>query len=519
MTVPEFIAKWRKVDLKERAAAQEHFIDLCNVFDHPTPAAADPTGECFCFEKGAAKHGGGDGFADVWKRGFFGIEYKGKHKDLDAAYDQLLRYRSALENPPLLLVCDLDRIVIHTNFTGTVEVTHEIPLEDLSEPRNIEIMRAVFHNPEALRPGRTSVAVTQEAAEHFAEIASAMRERGLDPAAVAHFLDRIVFCLFAEDTGLLPSMVFTKIVDKSAGDPARFGKLLGHLFDTMASGGDFGLEPIHHFNGNLFDDPPSPGGYGGTGRTLPELTPEDIERIAAAAAMDWSAVDPSIFGTLFERGLDPAKRSQLGAHFTSREDIELVVDAVVMSVLRREWDETRQTIESLLTTGKKKRKPGGAAILAASPKPKQAREWHSRGYLPHFDHPGLVQTVTFRLADSLPTPLREHLREARGEQDDPGMRKEIEAALDSGLGACYLRDPRVAEIVQNAMLHFDGERYRLVAWVVMPNHVHAMMETAPGIRLDDILHSWKSFTAKECNRVLHREGQFWQEDYFGRRTK
>ena len=91
MNVKDFVAKWAKVELKERSAAQEHFIDLCNVFDHPTPAAADPTGESFCFEKGAAKHRGGGGFADVWKREFFGIEYKGKHKDLDAAYDQLLR--------------------------------------------------------------------------------------------------------------------------------------------------------------------------------------------------------------------------------------------------------------------------------------------------------------------------------------------------------------------------------------------------------------------------------------------
>jgi hypothetical protein len=344
MTVHDFIAKWRKVELKERSAAQTHFIDLCRVFDHPDPVTADPTGESFCFEKGAAKHGGGDGFADVWKRGFFGIEYKGKHKDLAAAYDQLLRYRDALENPPLLVLCDLDRIVIHTNFTGTVSDTHEIPLQDLGAPRNIEIMRAVFHDPEALRPGRTSTAVTKDAARQFAEIADAMRKRGLDPAAVAHFLDRIVFCLFAEDTGLLPDMIFTKLVEKAGGDPARFGKMLGQLFDTMATGGDFGIATIRHFNGNLFDD-----------RTVLEMTSEEVNRIATAAALDWSAVDPSIFGTLFERGLDPAKRSQLGAHFTSREDIELVVDAVVMTVLRREWDETREIIESLLTTGKKKR--------------------------------------------------------------------------------------------------------------------------------------------------------------------
>jgi hypothetical protein len=191
MTISEFIAKWRKVELKERSAAQEHFLDLCCIFDHPTPAAADPTGATFCFEKGAAKHGGGDGFADVWKRGFFGMEYKGKHKDLTAAYDQLLRYRDALESPPLLVVCDLDRIIVRTNFTGTVSATFDIPLEAVGNHRNIEIMRAVFHNPEALRPGRTSTAVTQEAAKHFAGIAAAMRKRNLDatatPSAFANY--------------------------------------------------------------------------------------------------------------------------------------------------------------------------------------------------------------------------------------------------------------------------------------------------------------------------------------------
>jgi hypothetical protein len=347
MTVSEFICKWRKVELKERSAAQEHFLDLCNVFDHPTPAAADPTGETFCFERGAAKHGGGDGFADVWKRGFFGWEYKGKHKDLEAAYEQLLRYRNALESPPLLVLCDLDRIIIRTNFTGTVSATHEIPLEALAEPRNIEIVRAVFHNPDTLRPGRTSAAVTQDAAARIGEIAASMRERGLDPAVVAHFLDRIVFCLFAEDARLLPDMVFSRIVSKSGGDPARFGKTLGMLFEAMAAGGDFGVETIRHFNGNLFDD-----------RTVPALTDDDVKRFTAAASLDWSAVDPSIFGTLFERGLDPAKRSQLGAHFTGREDIELVVDAVVMAPLRREWEETKTIIENLLATGKK----GGTGV-------------------------------------------------------------------------------------------------------------------------------------------------------------
>ena len=342
MTIPEFIAKWRKVELKERSAAQEHFLDLCRVFDHPTPAAADPTGENYCFEKGAAKHEGGDGFADVWKRGFFCFEYKGKHKDLSAAYNQLLRYRNALASPPLLVVCDLDRIIVHTNFTGTVSATHEIPLESLGDARNVAILHAVFHHPEALHPVRTSVAVTQDAARQFADIADAMRHRGQEPAAVAHFLDRLVFCLFAEDTRLLPDKMFSRMVKNSRGDAARFCKVLGSLFETMATGGDFGPEPIRHFNGNLFTD-----------CTVLDLTADEMRRIAIAAELDWSAVDPSIFGTLFERGLDPAKRAQLGAHFTGREDIELVVDAVMMTVLRREWDECRTTVDHLLATGRK----------------------------------------------------------------------------------------------------------------------------------------------------------------------
>ena len=359
MNASEFIAKWKKVELKERSAAQEHFLDLCRMLGHPTPAEADPTGETFCFEKGAEKHGGGDGFADVWKKDFFGWEYKGKHKDLDNAYNQLLLYRNTLANPFLLVVCDLDRIIIHTNFPNTVSVVHEIPLDRLGEPRSLEILRAVFFDPEKLRPGKTSVAITQEAAQHFADMAESMRKRGLDSAEVAHFLDRVVFCLFAEDIGLLPNQIFTRITEKSGGDPAKFARFIAQLFEAMAKGGEFGLETILHFNGNLFD-----------GATVPDLTADEVTRITASARLDWSSVEPSIFGTLFERGLDPAKRSQLGAHFTGKEDIDVLVDAVVMQPLRREWDETKQIVEALLTTGKKK--PGAAPVQLSNPAKKKA---------------------------------------------------------------------------------------------------------------------------------------------------
>jgi type II restriction/modification system DNA methylase subunit YeeA len=340
MNVSQFVAKWRKVELTERSASQQHFLDLCRVFDHPTPAEADPTGENFTFEKGAAKHGGGKGWADVWKRSFFGWEYKGKHKDLDAAYDQLLLYREALENPPLLVVCDMDRFVIHTNFTATANKIYEITLDDLDSPRSIEILRYVFHDPEKLRPSATSDAITREVAERLAGVAEALRDRGFNPTVVARFLDRIVFCLFAEDVGLLPKKLFSEIAE-NAQSPKQFADLIGQLFTAMANGGYVFVHPIRHFNGNLFVESP-----------VLELTAAEIKHVQEAARLDWSAVDPSIFGTLFQRGLDPDTRAQLGAQYTSRDDIETLIEPVVIEPLRHEWRETRRAVENLLQTGK-----------------------------------------------------------------------------------------------------------------------------------------------------------------------
>jgi len=119
MTPQEFIAKWQRANLSEMSAYQQHFLDLCEVLDQPKPAAADPDGSWYTFQRGVRKTTGEKGWADAWMKGHFGWEYKGKHKDLDAAYQQLLLYREDLENPPLLVVCDLDRFEIHTNFTGT----------------------------------------------------------------------------------------------------------------------------------------------------------------------------------------------------------------------------------------------------------------------------------------------------------------------------------------------------------------------------------------------------------------
>ena len=355
MTAQEFIGKWSKIDLTERQASQSHFLDLCELVEQRKPQDVDPKGEWFTFEKGAAKHGGGEGWADVWKKGFFGWEYKGKKKNLDAAYDQLLEYSADLQNPPLLVVCDMDIIRVHTNFNNAPKRTHEITLATLDQPRNLEILRAVFHDPEKLRPGVTSQAVTEKASGHFAEIAESMRQRGLDPQAVAHFLVRVVFCLFAEDVGLLERGLFTRLVTRTGSDPKKFARHVGELFSVMSTGGDFLLEPpIRHFNGSLFD-----------GSAVLELTTDEIAAIGTAAGEDWSAVDVSISGTLFERGLNPAKRTQQGAHYTGRPDIETLVEPVVLAPLRREWADVRAKAEALLAADAKKPRATAEKLVLA----------------------------------------------------------------------------------------------------------------------------------------------------------
>lgn len=151
--------------------------------------------------------------------------------------------------------------------------------------------------------------------------------------------------------------------------------------------------------------------------------------------------------------------------------------------------------------------PGSAGV---SP----AKGWHSRGYVPHLDHPGLIQSITFRLADALPVSVINRLRQ--GEPDDRRLLERLEDYLNPGHGECLLRDPTHAQTVENALLHFDGQRYRLLAWVVMPNHVHVLIEMQAGHAVADAVQSWKSFTAKAINRVLGRHGVLWQREYFDR---
>ena len=337
MTLYEFISKWRASTLTERSASQQHFLDLCELLDEPKPAEADPFGETYCFERGARKDTGGDGWADGWKRHRFAWEYKGKRADLDTAFDQLRQYALALENPPLLIVSDMLRFRIRTNWTNSVSKTYEFGLDDLADAATRDRLKWAFSDPERLRPGETRQSLTERAAESFATVAQALRERGHDPHVVAHFVNRLVFCMFADDVGLLPGHMFTRMLEQARRTPAHFADLAGDLFRVMSSGGRVGFETVDWFNGGLFDDDAA----------LP-LEKPDIDTVLAASNLDWSEIDPSILGTLFERGLDPDKRAQLGAHYTDRDKIMLIVKPVVIRPWLAEWTAEKAEIAAEL---------------------------------------------------------------------------------------------------------------------------------------------------------------------------
>lgn len=366
MTPQEFITKWRAVELKERSASQSHFNDLCRLLGVADPITADKTGETFCFEKGASKTSGGEGWADVWKRDCFAWEYKGKKKDLDKAFGQLLQYSIALENPPLLIVSDMDRIRIHTNWTNTVQKVHEISLDDLMDAAKRDLLRACFENPERLRPTKTRQVLTEEAAQRFAQIAQRLRGRGHDAHAVAHFVNRLVFCMFAEDVNLLPDKMFERMIKVSRPKPETFAGQASKLFSAMRTGGEVGFEQVEWFNGGLFD----------TDEALP-LTWEDLDDLTRATQLDWSDIDPSILGTLFERGLDPEKRSQLGAHYTDRDKIMQIVTPVVVEPLLAEWAAIRNEMAAIIDAAPvatKEKLLVGAALAARTRAFKKAEE-------------------------------------------------------------------------------------------------------------------------------------------------
>ena len=326
MTPEEFIALWKNNPLTERAGAQAWFDDLCDLLGVAKPRDPDN----YCFERGAGKSGGGDGWADVWMRSRFGWENKKPGRDLPAALKQLTDYFLQLDNPPLLVVSDRERIVIHTAFTGYPDQPREIRIEQLVDPQIRQLLRWVFTDPEKLRPEKSTAAITAHAAGHFAELAAAMRGRGAcDGQRVAHFLVQCLFCMFAEDEAVLPAGIFTDLLAHARSDTDKAARRIEKLFLAMAqSGGEYGDHDIPWFNGGLFKTV-----------DIPPLTATDLAALHRAAAdMDWRGIDPTIFGTLFERGLDPTARAPLGAHYTDTDTIAKLIDPLIREPLLAEWE-------------------------------------------------------------------------------------------------------------------------------------------------------------------------------------
>ena len=326
-----FVAKWRNVDFGEKQASQELFLDICALVEHPTPVAHGDR-DAFTLEKRVP-----NGAADAYLEGHFVWEFKGSDADLDAAMNQALRYQVYLGTPPLLIVSSFRTIRIRTNSPGMVTVLHEIPVAELDRPENLAMLHRVFHAPDEFRVDYTLERATEDTAKLFRAIVADMERRNEDLEKLARYLNQIVFCLYAEDAGLLPRNLFSGILREHNHAPATFDRAARNLFEQMAGGGMFGSAEVAHFNGDLFN----------TVDTV-ELSGAALLLLHQASQKDWRNIEPSIFGTLFERALDATKRSQLGAHYTSADDIMLVVEAVVMAPLRREWETVQREVGDLL---------------------------------------------------------------------------------------------------------------------------------------------------------------------------
>ena len=337
MTPLQFIAKWQDAGFGERQAAHTWFLDVLRLVGHPDPVEVGDA-DNFTFEKPVP-----GGVADAYLAGRFAWEFKGADAQLPGAFDQLLRYQVYLRTPPLLIVSSFQTVRIQTNFRGKETVVYEIPVAELGDPEQYGKLRSAFFSPEDLEPGRTVEEVTQETARLFGRIAGYMEDAGVDGERLARFLNQIVFCLYAEDTGLLPDRLLTEIARTHYRNPAYFNAAVRDLFGKMRAGGLFGMDPIARFNGDLFDGSDT---VELSDNALFVLTNEVVEK-------NWRNIEPSIFGTLFEGALDATKRARLGAHYTGADDIALVVEPVVMKPLRREWDDAKNRIERLIADGKR----------------------------------------------------------------------------------------------------------------------------------------------------------------------
>ena len=373
MKVSELISKWSASGAAERANKDHFLLDLCDVLgvEKPKPATGDPAEDVYSFERDAILLHEGQktsvGRMDLYKEGHFILEAKQGSEEgaakkgtakrgtaawnlaMHDAFGQAVGYARTLEKPPpFILTTDIGYCFeLFAAFDGTGRYSqfpdvkrHRIYLQDLARTENLELLRAVYTDPASLDPARRATKVTREVAAHLAGLAKDLEEGSKHPPElVAKFLMRSIFTMFAEDVGLLPKRLFSDALAKLwIPSPRSFPGGIQSLWRAMNDGSDFGfIGKLLEFNGGLF-----------RGADALPLTKKQLELLLEASRCDWSEVEPSIFGTLLERALDPVERKRLGAHYTPRAYVERLVRPTVEEPLREEWDLVRAEVRSLV---------------------------------------------------------------------------------------------------------------------------------------------------------------------------
>jgi hypothetical protein len=299
-------------------------------------------------------------FIDLYRVGSFIVESKhtgsGTDREMGAAYGQAKGYAGDIPHapPPYLMVLNVGRSLLvwdrwGGNYGG-VNAARRIDLRTLwQRDDDIEFLRAVWEDSESLNPAVRGRAVTREVAERLAKLSASLEGRGHDGERVARFLMRCVFTMFAEDVGLLQEKLFQGIINDFRKDPGEFRLAMEELWQKMDRGERFGGKKLLRFNGHFFHE-----------AEALELTPADLAVLADAAAADWRQVEPTIFGTLLTRALDPRERHRLGAEYTPREYVERVVRQTVDVPLRERWAPVQAHAAEL--TASKRKKDRDAAL-------------------------------------------------------------------------------------------------------------------------------------------------------------
>ncbi|MFA7281182.1 MAG: DNA methyltransferase, partial [Sterolibacterium sp.] len=374
--IATFIARWQHADGSELANAQTFVRELCELLGVPVPdpARADTADNVYVFERRIVfRHGDGgssEGRIDCYRRGAFVLEAKKLRSGGTRSFDDaLMRARAQAEGyaralpvdegrPPFLVVVDVGNVIeLYAEFSRSGATytpypdprSHRIALADLSREEIRERLRLLWLEPLALDPARKTARVTREIAAHLADVAKSLEAAGHAPEAVAGFLTRCLFSMFAEDVQLIPKGAFTELLLSLRDDPGQFVPLIGALWQEMDRGG-FSVVLRHvlpQFNGKLFKNP-------SVGSLVIALTKAQIGLLIEAAKADWTLVEPAIFGTLLERALDPAERHALGAHYTPRAYVERLVLPTVMEPLRQSWQYVQAAALLLANEGKDK---------------------------------------------------------------------------------------------------------------------------------------------------------------------